>query len=242
LHILTNFRKQLAWAERFRHIVIAASRPRNPLFSVERIGGDCDNRDRSQRGIGFDPPRGGVTVHNRQLDIHKDQIRPLLCYGGERLRPVVWLTTQETAVLREADVAHIKSCPQRLEDWRGEGREPEAGAPNWPDRTERVTVKLQRDDRRLVRCVDFLRRLGGEEYARGFEQELSPSSRAMWWVYLGKIPPRKLSPITVAQGRVGLQIQIVLHGHEGHKRLLEAMRDADPGRLVTWDLNDDEAA
>src|SRR5690348_5192901 len=69
LQILTNFRKQLAWAERFRHIVIAASRPRNPLFSVERIGGDCDNRDRSQRGIGFDPPRGGVTVHNRQLDI-----------------------------------------------------------------------------------------------------------------------------------------------------------------------------
>jgi hypothetical protein len=86
--VLSNFRQQLARTERFRHIVIAACCPGLLFFTTERIGGNRDDRDRSQRGIGFNPACGRVAVHDRQLDIHQDQIGPLLCYGGERLLTV----------------------------------------------------------------------------------------------------------------------------------------------------------
>jgi hypothetical protein len=33
----------------------------------------------------------GVAVHDRQLDIHQDKIRPLFCYGSERLLAVLGL-------------------------------------------------------------------------------------------------------------------------------------------------------
>jgi len=45
--------------------------------AVERIGGDRDDRDRFQGGIGFDAARGGIAVHDWQLNIHQDEIGPL---------------------------------------------------------------------------------------------------------------------------------------------------------------------
>ena len=47
--------------------------------------------DRWQRGVGFDPARGGVTVHNRWLNIHQDKVGTLFRYGGERLLTVLGL-------------------------------------------------------------------------------------------------------------------------------------------------------
>src|SRR6516225_12125040 len=63
--MLTNFRQEFAGAVGLRHVVIAAGCLRDLLLSVERIGGDRDDRDRSQLRIGFDPARGGVAVHDR---------------------------------------------------------------------------------------------------------------------------------------------------------------------------------
>src|SRR6516164_6161717 len=91
LQVLTNFRQQLARTKRLRHIVIAAGRPRLLFFATERIGGDGDDRNRAQCRIGLNPARGGVAVHDRQLDIHQDKIRPLLCDGSERLLAVLGL-------------------------------------------------------------------------------------------------------------------------------------------------------
>src|SRR5207247_2282308 len=51
--MLTNFRQQLARAVGLRHIVITTGHLRDLLLSVERIGGDRDDRDRSQRGVSF---------------------------------------------------------------------------------------------------------------------------------------------------------------------------------------------
>jgi hypothetical protein len=51
------------------------------FFPAERIGGDRDDRYRFQGGIGFNSARGRVTVHDWHLDIHQDQIGPLLRYG-----------------------------------------------------------------------------------------------------------------------------------------------------------------
>src|SRR5262249_9440993 len=71
--------------EGFRNVIIAARLPRLLLLPAERIGGDSDDRDRSHCRIGFDFARGRVAVHDRQLDIHQNEIRSLLCDYRERL-------------------------------------------------------------------------------------------------------------------------------------------------------------
>ena len=53
------------------------SRPRLLFLAAEGVRSDGDDRDQAQRRIGFNPACGGVTVHNRHLDIHQDKIRPL---------------------------------------------------------------------------------------------------------------------------------------------------------------------
>jgi hypothetical protein len=90
-HVLSNFRQQLAWAVRFRHAVVTADRPRLLFFATERIGRDRDDRDRSQGGIGLDLARGGVAIHDRQLDIHQNEIGRLLCDCRKRLLAVFGL-------------------------------------------------------------------------------------------------------------------------------------------------------
>ena len=75
--MLTDFCQEFTRAKRFRDVVITAGRSRDFVFSVERIGGDRDDRDRSQSRIGFDPARGGVTVHDRHLNIHQDEVGAL---------------------------------------------------------------------------------------------------------------------------------------------------------------------
>src|SRR6266700_7330137 len=60
--VVPNFRQQLARAKRFWHVVIAARRPCLLFFATERIGGDRNDRDRSQRRIGFNSACGRITV------------------------------------------------------------------------------------------------------------------------------------------------------------------------------------
>src|SRR5262249_52669778 len=64
---MPNFRQQLARAERFRHAVIAARCPRLPVFAAKCIGGNRDDWDGPQLRIGFNPARGCITVHDREL-------------------------------------------------------------------------------------------------------------------------------------------------------------------------------
>ena len=76
--ILPNFRQQLARGVGFRHTVVTAGRASSLFLAAKRIGGDRDDWDRFQGGIGFDAARGGIAVHDWQLDIHQDEIGPLL--------------------------------------------------------------------------------------------------------------------------------------------------------------------
>src|SRR5262249_30843715 len=46
---------------------------------------------RSKGGIGLDLARGGVAIHDRQLDIHQNEIGPLLCDCRQRLLAVFGL-------------------------------------------------------------------------------------------------------------------------------------------------------
>src|SRR6266566_5485183 len=91
LQVMPNFRQQLARAERLRHLVIAARRPCLLFFATEHIGGDRDDRDRSQLRIGFNPAGSCITVHDRELDIHQDEIGRLLCDCRQRLLTVFGL-------------------------------------------------------------------------------------------------------------------------------------------------------
>ena len=86
--ILPNFRQQLARGVGFRHTVVTAGRASSLFLAAKRIGGDRDDWDRFQGGIGFDAARGGIAVHDWQLDIHQDEIGPLLGDCFERLLTV----------------------------------------------------------------------------------------------------------------------------------------------------------
>ena len=85
--ILPNFRQQLARAVGFRHIVVTAGRASSFFLAAERIGGDRDDRDRFQGGIGFDAARGGIAVHDWQLDIHQDEIARCLAIASSASSP-----------------------------------------------------------------------------------------------------------------------------------------------------------
>src|SRR5262249_45461688 len=69
----------------FGHVIVTTGGLRGLLLTVERVRGDRDDRDRSQRRISLDPARGGVTVYYRELDVHQDKVWPLLCDRRERL-------------------------------------------------------------------------------------------------------------------------------------------------------------
>ena len=75
-----EFSPAVGGTKRFRHVVITAGRPRDLLFSVERIGGNLDNRDRPQRRISLDPmhwsglttrvmPQGITSVDSFEIDL-----------------------------------------------------------------------------------------------------------------------------------------------------------------------------
>jgi hypothetical protein len=138
-------------------------------------------------------------------------------------RPVVWLTRQESNAATAADVEHYArlDIPVVL-------GEPLFGGP------ERVTVHLERHDRKLVRYA---------EIASEIEKSvLRPHNLVSWWVYFDHIPPSKIEPITVAQAIVGLDIHIdIAHDFEVRARYTAmraelSLQNAD--RPVTWDLTE----
>ena len=62
--MLTDFCQELARAKWFGHVIITAGGLRRLRLTVERVRGDRDDRDRSQRRIGLDP---GPLVGTPQL-------------------------------------------------------------------------------------------------------------------------------------------------------------------------------
>jgi hypothetical protein len=90
--ILPNLRQQLFRAKGFGHIVVAARRPSLLFFASERIRGDRDDWDRSQGRISLDLVGGCVAVHNRQLNVHQDQVGALFFYSRQCLFTILSLS------------------------------------------------------------------------------------------------------------------------------------------------------
>src|SRR5688572_12839196 len=82
---LANLRQELARAVRLGHIGVTASLASLGFIAAQGIRGDGDDRDRAQCRVGLDPPRCLVTVENRKLNIHQDEVWPLSCHGRQGL-------------------------------------------------------------------------------------------------------------------------------------------------------------
>jgi hypothetical protein len=83
--VFPNFRKKLAGAVRFADIRIATCRSRFALVATEGIGGNSDDRNRPQHGICLESTRHFVSIKHRNLNVHQDEIWPLVLGHGERL-------------------------------------------------------------------------------------------------------------------------------------------------------------
>ena len=70
--------KQLAGAVGIGHVGVAAGGFRFGLVACQRIRRNDDDRNRFQFGIGLHPPCSFVAVHDWQLNVHQDQVGPVL--------------------------------------------------------------------------------------------------------------------------------------------------------------------
>lgn len=158
--------------------------------------------------------------------------------------PVVWLT-QESYIIRTA-TDNIRETD---------------GSPVMSNAAARLTVHLERHDKRLMRYGDFLRKHkyfvcvdDGRGHAfkpdapadpEGVIESASFPSWALdqWWVYLGEIPPRKIdSAIPAAKMLEGLdEIIARLSGSdkfeaacEEYKAKRKQVTSLPPGELVRF--------
>src|SRR5690606_9941628 len=76
---------------RLRKVGLAASFPDALLIALHREGGDRDHWDRFQLVVLLDPLRDFQTRNLRQLNIHQDEVGPMLAGKVERLDPVAGL-------------------------------------------------------------------------------------------------------------------------------------------------------
>src|SRR5215475_15693208 len=70
----SNKAQQLHRAVRLGHIVIAAGGARFLLVALHGKRAHSDDRYRLESGIDFYSPGGLVTIDDRHLDIHKDEV------------------------------------------------------------------------------------------------------------------------------------------------------------------------
>jgi len=74
----SDFREQHTGAVGLGHEVVAARRTRPGFILAHRVRRDRDDWHRTQCWVGFEAACRLVAVHDRQLDVHQDEIRPLL--------------------------------------------------------------------------------------------------------------------------------------------------------------------
>src|SRR5262245_37816056 len=98
---LADLGQQLARAVGLGHISVAPGGARLALVARERIRGHDNDRDGTGRRVGFEPARGFVAVHHRQLNVHQDQVGALSADRGERFLTVLRLDQLVTGVTQE---------------------------------------------------------------------------------------------------------------------------------------------
>src|SRR6185295_15353284 len=84
----SDLRQELSWAERLRHVAVAAGGVGLLVVTAQRVRSDRDDGDMPQIELGFDPTCHLVAIEPRKLDVHQDEIRDLLLRKLEPLLSV----------------------------------------------------------------------------------------------------------------------------------------------------------
>ena len=74
--------------DRLRDVSVTSGVQGPAVVPLHREGGNCNNRDMANIVIFLDPFSNLKTGHPWQLDIHQDQIRPVLLRKLQRLHPL----------------------------------------------------------------------------------------------------------------------------------------------------------
>jgi hypothetical protein len=137
--------------------------------------------------------------------------------------PVVWLTRQESNRMEAQHFGHMNRVFGGADRDIGDcmfGSDI-SGA------TARLTVHIERHDKRLMRYADILRRLG--THMKAIREVLIPDALTCWWVYQGIIPPHKIEPATVSVVAECLDWHIKTHPNIEARAQFKAQRE----RLAT---------
>jgi hypothetical protein len=149
----------------------------------------------------------------RVLLIARDGLRPFASKQHGFMTdgiPVVWLTEESYIIRTATDII----------------RETNGAAPVMSNEAARLTVHLERRDKRLMRYGDFLRKqnhsvLVEDDLCLAYKRDAAEGPEGTtaasfpswvldrWWVYLGDIPPRKIdSAVPAAKMLEGLDEMI----------------------------------
>src|SRR5262249_28877132 len=86
--VFAQLSEQLARTERLGDVTVAAGWTRVGLSSVQGVGGDGDDGSGTQGRVALDAARRLVAIDHRKVDVHQDQIGPLLLCQLDALLPV----------------------------------------------------------------------------------------------------------------------------------------------------------
>jgi hypothetical protein len=161
-------------------------------------------------------------------------------------RPVVWLTTNESNEVTEADVAHL-SVYAPGERWA-------VGDFNFGG-SYRITVNLSRTSKRLAHWSTWMRKHSrvivdenGAASANDAGELLStdwilsrmtPDALSNWYIHFGTIPPGKIElNLTRELALAGLEYQIEQTNNAEFVELRTQIAAAEPGTIINLYLED----
>lgn len=124
--------------------------------------------------------------------------------------PVVWLTRQSSNELTQDEVTYLTSVgvPAKVGELSFGG-------------TARIRVRLNSNDRKLVRYSDVYRKL----MKMGLLFQLPPVAIEDWFVYLGAIPPARIDTALPAHQMLEcLDHHIATHPHAEARETFKAIR------------------
>ena len=123
----------------------------------------------------FTTPANAMLIASDGLRMNVKHYNALMTGGI----PVVWLTRQQSNITTADDLRFMKTLKPDLD---GKVGDLSFGG------NARLSVQVERHNKKLVRYTDFLDRCGRE----GAKEILTLTARNNWYVYLGDIPPHKV--------------------------------------------------
>jgi hypothetical protein len=189
----------------------------------------------------FTNPANFIRIAAEGLTPNVKPENALMSFG----QPVVWLTTNESNEMTEADVAHLSIYAPN--ERRAVGDFNFGGS-------HRLTVNLSRTSKRLAHWSTWMRKHSrvivakkGAASANDAVELLStdwilsrmPPDASNWYIHFGPIPPHKLElNLTRELALAGLEYQIEQTNYAGFVELRTQIAATEPGTIINPILED----